>query len=202
LRSRRLSCFFLLLYSCGYCGLLGLGSCNAACLKSSASSASYRPTLSPHHCINPACNISCGEWVEGEWTRGRRLLRDALASHLHSRLPSTLSPPIYTLASHLHSRLPSTLSPPIYTLASHSPICRPACLHTHVLCRSHASLRVLLTRISCHCQTHLLRWCRGRLTRQHTLMSSNTVSTARPTPPRRQQSTAPLTPHNSSAQHV
>ena len=66
---RRLSCFFLLLYSCGYCGLLGLGSCHAACLQSSASSASYRPTLSPHHCINPACNISCGEWVQAECTR-------------------------------------------------------------------------------------------------------------------------------------
>ena len=79
---RRLSCFFLLLYSCGYCGLLGLGSCHAACLQSSASSASYRPTLSPHHCINPACNISCGEGVQTECMWGRV----HVGPHLDTRL--------------------------------------------------------------------------------------------------------------------
>ena len=167
---RRLSCFFLLLYSCGYCSLLGLGSCRAACLQSSASSASYRPTLSPHHCINPACNISCGEWVQAECTRVM-----CVCVCVCVRLAAG---PCTRVAAG-----PSTHSPHLRT---------PACLHTHLLSRSHPFLLVLLTPISCHCQTHLLRWCRRRVSREESRAALRLEeSRAALTPLRREQSRAP-----------
>jgi hypothetical protein len=159
---RRLSCFFLLLYSCGYCGLLGLGSCHAACLQSSASSASYRPTLTQpatFHVVSgcrPTARVSCV----------------CACVFVCVRVCACV-----LRRAHLDSR----------------PSCTPACLHTHLLSRSHPSLLVLLTPNSCHCQTHLLRWCTRRLRReQSTALLRREHSTSNTSKTSAQQSTSKI----------